>query len=232
MTPAAGVSAVNPRRWTIIAGGCGVAVIVAASRLRGGHLGRGKKVAAKPFEHVKVARLTQDGRAGEDVAISPDGRYVAYLVGDDKGREGLWVQQVATSTAVQVVPPTESMIGGAMFSPDGNYLYYCSYLPTEKKRLPTLPGSRPGGGQDPQAVEDIDTAPTFSPDGKRLAFVRDKLRGTTAHNRQHRRHRGKNVGHRRGPQKPAGRPMAGAIAWARKRAPGFSSNWWMSPRER
>ena len=85
----------------------------------------------------------REGRKG--AAISPDGRYVAYFVSDDKGRMGLWVQQVATSSAVQVVPPTESVICSAMFSPDGNYVYYCSYPPT-KKRLPTLPGSRPGGG--------------------------------------------------------------------------------------
>ena len=85
-----------------------------------------------------------------------------------------------------------------MFSPDGNYVYYCSYPPTGNVcrlyRVAVL-----GGVQEPQAVEDIDTAPTFSPDGRRFAFVRGKA-GDNNSDRQHRRHRGKNVGHRRGPQ--------------------------------
>ena len=109
MTPAAGVSAARPRRWRLIAG-AGVRNRCSSPLSSCCHLlwAEARKPAAKPFEHVKVARLTQDGRAGGEAAISPDGRYVAYFVGDDKGRLGLWVQQVATSSAVQVVPPTES----------------------------------------------------------------------------------------------------------------------------
>ena len=110
-----------------------------------------KRARGRPFEHFKVSRLTQDGRAGRGAAISPDGRYVAYFVGDDKGRMGLWVQQVATSSAVQVVPPTEGVICNARFSPDGNYVYYCSYPPTRNSsrlyRVAVL-----GGVQEPQAM--------------------------------------------------------------------------------
>ena len=73
----------------LIAGGAAViTLLVVVAVLVAIYLGRNKKPAAKPFEHVKVSRLTQDGRAGGEVAISPDGRYVAYLVGDDKGRRG------------------------------------------------------------------------------------------------------------------------------------------------
>ena len=116
--------------WVLVAG------VIGSPPARGRHLHGhpfrpGKKSQTKPFDHVKVSRLTQDGRAGGEAAISPDGRYVAYFVGDDKGRMGLWVQQVATSSAVQVVPPTESVIGNATFSPDGNYVYYGPTLPPE-----------------------------------------------------------------------------------------------------
>ena len=215
ITPAAGVPAVRPRRWTLIAGGTAmIALLVVAAVLVAIYLGRGKKAAAKPFEHVKVSRLTQDGRAGEDVAISPDGRYVAYLVGDDKGREGLWVQQVATSTAVQVVPPTESMIGNHVFSPDGNYLYYCSYLPTGNMgrlyRVAVL-----GGVQEPQAVEDIDTAPTFSPDGKRFAFVRSTSQGNQLRIVNTDGTGEKMLATGGGKGKPSWSPDGGRIAWVR-----------------
>jgi len=175
LTPTSGVEAARPRRWRLIAS-AGIAILlVTAVALIAIYLGRGKRVAAKPFEHVKVSRLTQDGRAGPGAAISPDGRYVAYLVRDDKGRAGLWVQQVATSSAVQIVPPTESRIGGARFSPDGNYVYYTTGNRNFGRlyRVAVL-----GGVQEPQAVEDIDTAPTFSPDGRRLAFVRGTDQGS------------------------------------------------------
>ena len=203
------------RRWVLVAGVIGIFLLLAAVIFMVIHFGLGKKSQTKPFDHVKVSRLTQDGRAGGEAAISPDGRYVAYLVGDDKGRMGLWVQQVATSSAVQVVPPTESVIGNAMFSPDGNYVYYGSYPPTGNVsrlyRVAVL-----GGVQEPQAVEDIDTAPTFSPDGRRLAFVRGTSEGQSTPDRQHRRHRGKDVGHRRGPSvKPSWSPDGGTIAWVR-----------------
>ena len=220
MTPTAGVSAVSPRRWKIIAGATGVIVLLAAIVLVAIYLGRNKKPAAKPFEHVKVARLTQDGRAGGGAAISPDGRYVAYFVRDDKGRLGLWLQQVATSSAVQVVPPTEGVIANARFSPDGNYVYYCSYPPTGNIsrlcRVAVL-----GGVQEPQAVEDLDTAPTFSPDGRRLAFVRGTLKGN-----QLRIVNTDGTGEKMlatgGVQwNPSWSPDGGAIAWVRKEGPRY-----------
>ncbi len=220
MTPAAGVSAVRPRRWKIIAGATGAIVLLAATVFVAIYLGRGKRAAAKPFEHVKVARLTQDGRAGPAAAMSPDGRYVAYFVSDDKGREGLWVQQVATSSAVQVVPPTE---GGGLrptFSPDGNYVYYLSLSSTGNisrlYRVAVL-----GGVQEPQAVEDIDTAPAFSPDGRRLAFVRGTLKGNQLRIVNTDGTEEKMLATGGVQSRPSWSPDGGTIAWARNEGPRY-----------
>jgi eukaryotic-like serine/threonine-protein kinase len=173
-TPAEEARSRRSRRWIVMAGALGALLLVAAALLVSLYLGREIKKPSRPFEHFKVSRLTQDARTGPWAAISPDGRYVTYFVGDDKGRMGLWVQKVATSSAVQVVPPTEGLICNPTFSPDGSYVYYCSSPPTGNRnvarlfRVPIL-----GGPPEPQAIEDLDTAPTFSPDGKRLAFLRN-----------------------------------------------------------
>lgn len=72
-------------------------------------------------QSMKMTKLTDNGRIG-GLAISPDGRYVAYSVRDQK--QSLWVQQVAPESKVQVVPPSADVLGGVSFSTHGNYLYF------------------------------------------------------------------------------------------------------------
>jgi eukaryotic-like serine/threonine-protein kinase len=55
------------------------------------------------LQNMKMNRLTDNGKAGV-VAISPDGRYVAYSLKEPQ--QSLWVQQVAPESKVQVVPPS------------------------------------------------------------------------------------------------------------------------------
>jgi serine/threonine protein kinase/Tol biopolymer transport system component len=119
----------------------------------------------------KVDRLTMIGKA-LDAAISPDGKFVVYVL-SEAGEESLWTRDVATNSNVQIVPPAEVHYRGMTFSPDGNYVYY---LRLEKNNMfspvgvvyqvPKL------GGATKQIIADATTPVTFSPDGKRLAFVR------------------------------------------------------------
>ena len=121
------------------------------------------------LQKMKIVRLTQSGKA-TDVAISPDGQYVVYVLREGE-KQSLNVRQVATGSDVQVLPPDVVNFAGLTFSPDGNYIYFVrsdksnpnwSYL----WQMPAL------GGTPRQLVRDIDSPIAFSPDGRRFAFVR------------------------------------------------------------
>jgi eukaryotic-like serine/threonine-protein kinase len=118
---------------------------------------------------MQVTRLTQSGNASA-VALSPDGRYVIFALREDD-KQSLWVRQVATRSDVQVLAGEISNYRGLSFTPDGNYVYFVrndasSNTYASAYSMPVL------GGTPRQLLRDVDTAVTFSPDGKRLAFVR------------------------------------------------------------
>ncbi len=127
-----------------------------------------------PLEGMRIARLTFTGQV-KDAAISPDGKYAAFVNLDSGGRS-VWVYQIATGSTAQVVP---NDIGfwpwGARltFSPDGTYIYYENLDSTQGTGLFGLYRVPMVGGTTRKLISDVDSAVTFSPDGKRLAFMRN-----------------------------------------------------------
>jgi serine/threonine protein kinase len=118
---------------------------------------------------MTITRLTEDGNS-IDVALSPDGRYVMYVRRDGE-QQSVWMRQVATRSNVQVIAPDIVNYQGLTFSPDGDFLYFVrsdrtTFNYSALYSMPVL------GGTPRQLVRDIDTEVTFSPDGRRLAFVR------------------------------------------------------------
>ncbi len=127
--------------------------------------------------NLLIRPLTEDGRVTNFAAISADGRLLAY--GKREGERSLRVKQIATGSEVTVVPPEKGFFtfgirsassGGAVFSPDGNYLYYMHANPvTDIANLYSLPSL---GGVAKQIATDVMSAPAVSPDGKRIAYWR------------------------------------------------------------
>ena len=118
---------------------------------------------------MKITRVTQSGNAA-NVAISPDGHYVVYVLREGE-KQSLNVRQVATGSDVQILPPDEVEFRGLTFSPDANYIDFVrsdknspaySYL----YQMPVL------GGTPRQLIRDIDAPISFSPDGTQFAFGR------------------------------------------------------------
>ncbi|HET6179947.1 MAG TPA: protein kinase [Candidatus Sulfotelmatobacter sp.] len=119
---------------------------------------------------MKISRITQNGNAA-NVAISPDGRYVVYVLQEGE-KQSLNVRQVVTGSDVQILPPDEIVIYALTFSPDGNYIDFVrseknNVINTFLYRMPVL------GGTPHLAMQGgIDFASSYSPDGTHFAFLR------------------------------------------------------------
>jgi Tol biopolymer transport system component len=121
-----------------------------------------------PFEDFTITQVTNNGKSVE-AAISPDGKYLLSVL-EDKGKQSLWLRHVLTSSDTQVIPPAEAYYQTLTFSPDGNYIYFRKAIDNTHTsynafRAPLL------GGTPQLVVRNIDSAISFSPDG-RIAYAR------------------------------------------------------------
>ena len=122
--------------------------------------------------NMRITKLTDSGKV-RTAAISPDGRYIVYALVDGE-QQSLWIRNVATKSDVQILSPDAVWFSGLSFSPDGNYIYL---VRSEKGMLsfhslyvmPVL------GGAQRQLLRDVDGPVSFSPDGKKFAFMRGVL---------------------------------------------------------
>jgi serine/threonine protein kinase len=125
-----------------------------------------------PFQSIKIAKVsgTHNARMG---AMSPDGKYLAYVL-NEEGNESLWLRHMATESNVQIVKPEHVRYDAMCFSLDGSYIYFThsevasgpASQDYDLYRTPVL------GGNPQLLIKDIDSTPSFSPDGQRFVFVR------------------------------------------------------------
>lgn len=123
--------------------------------------------APEPRRQITLTRVTNDGHI-EGTAISPDGKYVAYVLGESDGYS-LWLRQVGTASDIPLLPSTEAEFWGLTFSPDGRFIYYNLFaggnVDFELFRVPSLGGVV-------EKIPNVSTrAITFSPDGERIAYI-------------------------------------------------------------
>ena len=146
-------------------------VLIAVILLAGGGFAVYQYTRAKPpisFQSATLAKMTSTGKAS-GVAVSPDGKYLAYIH-DDLGSQSLWVRQIATTSNVQLTQPAKVAYRGLTFTGDGSYVYYAVDEKGDQKgtlfQIPAI------GGTPRKILEGIAGSVTFSPDGKRMAFFR------------------------------------------------------------
>ena len=117
---------------------------------------------------LEITRLTSSGNVIA-AAISPDGRYLAY-VESDQGLQGLWLRQIATGQTLRLIPERRVFYWGHSFSPDGNNIVFGLKTPDDAAggmfSISTL------GGTARRLLSGIDSTPAFSPDAKQVAYLR------------------------------------------------------------
>ncbi|HEX5886734.1 MAG TPA: winged helix-turn-helix domain-containing protein [Pyrinomonadaceae bacterium] len=121
-----------------------------------------------PAQSMEISRFTQSGRV-RSAALSPDGQSVAYTDHDGE-MSSLWLQRAGTNNPLQLLAPAKLYLQFPSFSRDGNTLYYSKCQPNcELYKMPVL------GGVETALGIRADSRLTFSPDGKRMAYLRSEV---------------------------------------------------------
>ncbi|CAN5697887.1 hypothetical protein BH24ACI2_BH24ACI2_00770 [soil metagenome] len=134
------------------------------------------------FANLRTERLTNSGSALR-AAISPDGKLLTYVF-EEAGNRGVFLRSRNASgkfsaEAIALVAPSASrQIRGVSFAPDGQQVYFRAKT-TEDTTFHIYRVSV--GGSEPQKIiDDAQSTPSFSPDGKQMVFLRanqDNSRG-------------------------------------------------------
>src|SRR5271168_2199229 len=124
-----------------------------------------------PFEHFSIQNLTNKGHVSLGV-LSPDGKYLLH-VRDEDGLQSLWLRHIVTASNTQVIPPLATRYAGLTFSPDGNYIY-CVRRDENEQTFASLYSAPVLGGTPHLLIKDVDSPITFSPDGQRFAYLRER----------------------------------------------------------
>jgi serine/threonine protein kinase len=149
--------------------GFAIAIVVVAAAAFGVYslLERGRHF---PFEHFSIENLTNNGHVSR-AALSPDGKYLLD-VRNENGLQSLWLRHIPSMSNTQVVPPAATQYAGIAFSPDGSYIY-CVRRDESEHTLASLYRAPVLGGTPQLLIKDVDSPVTFSPDGKRIAYLRE-----------------------------------------------------------
>jgi eukaryotic-like serine/threonine-protein kinase len=166
-TSSSAVAVARQHKWGT--GAIAIAALIVVAAAGYGVYSLVHRPAAAPFQNFTVTQVTNSGKAAL-AAISPDGKYILSVL-DDSGQQSLWLRNVPTASDTQIISPSPSTYRTLAFSPDGNYIYFRKAQNATNSdynlyRAPVL------GGTPQTVVHDIDSDIAFSPDGKRMAYIR------------------------------------------------------------
>jgi Tol biopolymer transport system component/DNA-binding winged helix-turn-helix (wHTH) protein len=148
----------------------------------GGRLGDPAQIYLRLVDGGNLLKLTSESGGAWTPAWSPDGRQIAYLThAPDRTHDVVVIPALGASP--RKIGTTAAMAHGLSWSLDGKLLAIVDKEPTEKPEHIALLSVADGTktrATFPPASDDGDSDPRFSPDGRRLAFVRRPLLGAVA----------------------------------------------------
>ena len=123
-----------------------------------------------PFSIVSLRQITDSGDTSL-LAMSSDGRTLA-MVKNIKGQQSLWLRNIPTNAETQILPAFGGDYAGLAFSGDGDNLYF-SRSAEDSVYIHTLYTVPVFGGAPRELIRNVDSAPSFSPDGEHFAYLRE-----------------------------------------------------------
>src|SRR5262249_757154 len=126
--------------------------------------------------NVTMRRFAVHGGVPFRVAVSPDGKSIAY-VQHIKGKASLWLGQVETNGSTMIDAGRATIYNAITFSRDGQTIYASETdVESGAPRLVRMPAI---GGAPTQIASGVNSVATFSPDGRQLAFLRRLARSAS-----------------------------------------------------
>ena len=180
LTPTAPVPAARPGSSAFVQAakdnklGVGVGIFIALILIAAAGFGVYSLVTKSthiPFDHFSIENLTNNGHVAL-ATISPDGKYLLD-VHDESGMQSLWLRHIQTGSNTQVITPAATRYSSLMFSPDASYIYFVRRDEAEHT-ISILYSAPVLGGTPRELVKDIDSPISFSPDGKKFVYLRER----------------------------------------------------------
>jgi serine/threonine protein kinase len=135
------------------------------------------RTSEEPAPFDRFVRLVASTAHEFSPAISPDGKWVAYL-SNARGPTDIWVKSIAGGDPVNLTAgidlevQTQDTIGGLEVSPDGTQLaFIAAPTGTPAARFATYLMPMPLGGT-PRRLMEGQQGMRWSPDGKRITFIK------------------------------------------------------------
>lgn len=121
------------------------------------------------IQSMAVRPLTNNGQVWR-LAVSGDGKWIAYDALDPD--PSLHVKQIETGADVRVLSQVNgSFMGKLAFTPDGSYVYYL-FFANDNPNIGNVYAIPSLGGTPRRVLNDVFSNVSFSPDGKRMTFLR------------------------------------------------------------
>jgi eukaryotic-like serine/threonine-protein kinase len=160
----------RPRRWAAV--GWIVAIVLASTMGITWRLWVSDYFWRNPLVDARPMRLTDFDGEEVDAAISPDGKFMVFLSNRD-GPLDVFVSQIGSGAFTNLTkgafrPPTWGMVRQTGFSGDGEQIWFSQQQQAGLMDRSTLMGPTMGG--TPKLFIDHGGNPTWSPDGKKLAY--------------------------------------------------------------